>query len=244
MTVVFSSLPTELICHILLSLTPKDLCRCAITCKIIWEAAQNSVLIQYKLELYAQGLDETDAMGADSIGVATKVCLLKNLASLWRSDFYVNTVLQDVVTSDEPFLQPPSMKCGTLSVWKLDGLLIRDCSKKTKLPHVWPRHDLFTRHIYPHGFVMQSVVVDPLQDFVVAVSSPSVFNLDDAQQDHLIFWLDFWLASSQLPHPDSACTWLECRNPCELPALNTYDVCIVGRLAICGDCIVVLYYTN
>ncbi|KAG2072804.1 hypothetical protein BDR04DRAFT_1095976 [Suillus decipiens] len=69
-------------------------------------------------------------MGADSIGVARKVYSLKNLASLWRSDFHVNAVFQDVVTSDEPFLQPPSMKCGTLSVWRLDSLLIRDCNKK------------------------------------------------------------------------------------------------------------------
>ncbi|KAG1856455.1 hypothetical protein F4604DRAFT_1798506 [Suillus subluteus] len=244
MAVGLSSLPSELICHILLFLTPKDLCRCAITCKTVRGAAQNSVHIQYKLELYAQGLHETDSMGADSISVARKMCSLKNLASLWWSGFHVNTVFQDVVTSDEHFLEPQSMKCGTLWVWRMNSLLIRDCKEKTKLPHVWPEHDLFKQPRHPHGLVMHSVVFDPLQDLVVAVSSPPVFSLDDAQQDHLVFWVDFWLASSQLPHPDSACTSLECRHPCEFPALNTYLVRIVGRPAICGDRIIVLYCTN
>ncbi|KAG1823944.1 uncharacterized protein BJ212DRAFT_710013 [Suillus subaureus] len=244
MAVGLSSLPTELICHILLFLTPKDLCRCAITCKIVRVAAQNSVHIQYKLELYAQGLNETDAMGADSISVVRKMCSLKSLVSLWRSSFHVNTVFQDVVTSDQHFLESQSVKCGTLWVRRTNSLLIRDCKKKTKHPHVWPEHDLFKQPRHPHGLIMHSVVFDPLQDLVVAVSSPPVFNLDDAQQDHLVFWVEFWLASSQLPHPESACTSLECRHPYEFPTLDTYLVRIVGRPAICGDRIVVLYCTK
>ncbi|KAG2338090.1 hypothetical protein BDR05DRAFT_729085 [Suillus weaverae] len=243
MAVGLSSLPTELICHILLFLTPEDLCRCALTCKTVRDATQNSVHIQYKLELYAQGLNETDATGADSTSIARKMCSLKNMAFLWRSNFHVNTVFQDAVSSDEHFLGPQSVKCGTLWVWRTNSLLIRDCKKRTKLPHVWPEHSLFKQFGHSHGLIMHSVVVDPLQDLVVAVSSP-MFNLDDSQQDHLVFWVDFWLASSQLPHPDSACTLLECRHTCEFPALDTYVVRIVGRPAICGDRIVVLYYMN
>ncbi|KAG1876168.1 hypothetical protein C8R48DRAFT_374371 [Suillus tomentosus] len=110
MAVGLSSLPTELICHILFFLTPKDICRCAITCKIVWNAVQSSVHIQYKLELYAQGLNETDSTNADSIGIARKMRSLKNLASLWESGCHVNTVFQDVVTRDEQYMEPQFVK--------------------------------------------------------------------------------------------------------------------------------------
>ncbi|KAG1885312.1 uncharacterized protein F5891DRAFT_1064550 [Suillus fuscotomentosus] len=240
MAVGLSSLPTELICHILLFLTPKDICRCAITCKIVWDAVQNSVHIQYKLELYAQGLNETDSTNADSIGIASKMCSLKNLASLWRSGFHVNTVFQDAVTRDEQYMEPQFVKCGTLWVWRMNDLLIRDCKKKTKPPQMWPEDGLFQQS-HTHNLTRHSVVVDPLQDLVVAISSPPTLTWDDARQDQLIFWVDFWLASSQLPHPDSACTSLECRHTCEP---DTYAVHILSRPAICGDRIVVLYHTK
>jgi hypothetical protein len=168
---------------------------------------------------------------------------LKNLTSLWRPGFHVNTVFQDVVSSDQRLIGLPTVKCGTLWVWRMGRLLIRDCTTKTKLPHVWPDHSLFKQFGHPYGLITHSVIVDPLQDLVVAVSSPHAFNVDYSQQDHLVFWVDFWLASSQLPHPNSACTLLECRHTCEPPALGNYVVRLVGRPAICGDRIVVLYHT-
>lgn len=170
---------------------------------------------------------------------------LKNLASLWRSGFHINTVFQDVV-SPHLILGPHTVKCecGTLWVWSMDdNLLIRDCTTKTKFSHVWPEHGLFKQLGHPYGLTSESVIVDPLQDLVVAVSSPHMFNVDYSQQDHLLLWVDFWLASSQLPHPDSACTLLECRHTCESPALGNYHVRLVGTPAICGDRIVVLYDT-
>ncbi|KAG2133274.1 uncharacterized protein EDB93DRAFT_1331522 [Suillus bovinus] len=242
MAVGLLSLPTELICHILLFLTPEDICRCAIICKIVWGAAQNSVHIQYKLELYAQGLNETDSADADSIAIARKMSSLKNLASLWRSGFHVNTVFQDVVASNDPRIQPQSMKCGTLWVWRMNTLLVRDCKDKTKTSQVWPKHDLFKQSVHIHNLVACSVVVDPLQDLVVAISAPSVFHSGDAQQDHPVCWVDFWQASSRLPHPDSASTSLECRHAGESTALSV--ICIVGGPAICGDRVVMLYYTR
>jgi hypothetical protein len=168
---------------------------------------------------------------------------LKNLASLWQSDFHADMFFQDVVSSDQPFVGLPTVTCGTLWLWRLDSLLIRDCTTKTKLPHVWPEHGLFKQSGHSYGLTRHSVIVDPLQDLVVAVSSPH-FNMDYSQQDHLVFWVDFWLASSQLPHPDSARTSLECRHTCETPAHGNYIVRLVGRPAICGDRIVVLYHTS
>jgi hypothetical protein len=173
------------------------------------------------------------------------MCSLKNFASLWRSGFYVNTVFQDVVTSDvhDYIIEPLFVKCGILWVWRMNSLLIRDCNKMTKLPHVWPQHDLFEQSRRQRGPVMRSIVVDPLQDLVVAISSPDAFDFHD-DEHYLAFWVDFWLASSQLPHPNSACTSLECKHPYEFPALGARFVHVVGRPAICGDRIVVLYCMN
>ncbi|KAG2130838.1 uncharacterized protein EDB93DRAFT_1179126 [Suillus bovinus] len=242
MAVGLLSLPTELICHILLFLTPEDICRCAIICKIVWGAAQNSVHIQYKLELYAQGLNETDSADADSIAIARKMSSLKNLASLWRSGFHVNTVFQDVVASNDPRIQPQSMKCGTLWVWRMNTLLVRDCKDKTKTSQVWPKHDLFKQSVHIHNLVACSVVVDPLQDLVVAISAPSVFHSGDAQQDHPVCWVDFWQA-----HPGFRIRTLQALHwnagmPVNL--LHFSVICIVGGPAICGDRVVMLYYTR
>ncbi|KAG1823949.1 uncharacterized protein BJ212DRAFT_1476799 [Suillus subaureus] len=73
----FLSLPTELICHILFLLAPRDLCRCAMTCKTVQNAAQNSIYVQYKLELYAQGFTETRTL--NSISVDRRMSSLRKL---------------------------------------------------------------------------------------------------------------------------------------------------------------------
>ncbi|KAG2050321.1 hypothetical protein BDR06DRAFT_998672, partial [Suillus hirtellus] len=80
----FLSLPTELICHILILLNPRDISCCAMTCNIFWLVVWNSVYIQYKLEIHVQGLIGTGTAAMNSSSVSRKrLCSLKKLASLW-----------------------------------------------------------------------------------------------------------------------------------------------------------------
>ncbi|KAG1753380.1 hypothetical protein EDB19DRAFT_1668979 [Suillus lakei] len=232
MAVGLLSLPTELICHILLFSTPRDLCRFAITCKIVWNAARNSLHIQYKLELYAQGFNETSATIPDSNDVSRKMYSLKKLASLWRSEFRINTVFQaGVAASYELFPGTQSMKCGTWWMWERGG------ANATHSNTTWPRRGLLRPH---RDRSLTSVVVDPLQDLVVAFSASDRLQMPNTELDLYIFTADLWLASSQLPHPDSACTSLECFHTCDACFRNR--VYFVGTPAICGNLIVVLYY--
>ncbi|KAG0696551.1 hypothetical protein DFH29DRAFT_195343 [Suillus ampliporus] len=231
MVVGLLSLPTELICHILLHLTPRDLSRCATTCKTIGDVAQNSVDIQYQLELYAQGFTEPHTL--DCRDVSRKMCSLKKLTSLWRSDFHLNTVCEEIAPVVNGHLTQ-SVKCGTWWIWGQDDLLIRDFKTTTKLSHTSPRLDWSSQY---QNWWLMSVVIDPLQDLVVAVSLPRSTHVTDTVR--YVFSVDFRLASSQLPHPDSACAFLECD---ESGAADSKVVHLVGMPAICGDRVVVLYY--
>ncbi|KAG2153560.1 uncharacterized protein EDB93DRAFT_1135459, partial [Suillus bovinus] len=114
MAVGFLSLPAELICHILILLSPRDISRCAMTCNTFSVVVQNSVHIQYKLEINAQGLISTETTTMNSTGVSRKtLCSLKKLASLWRSDFRATTTFEAVVPIDFPSPWPlQSGKCG------------------------------------------------------------------------------------------------------------------------------------
>ncbi|KAG2125406.1 hypothetical protein DEU56DRAFT_825476 [Suillus clintonianus] len=246
MAVGLLSLPIELICHILLILTPGDLCHCITTCKIVWDAAQNSVHIQYKLELYAQGFNETGATTPDSIGVSTKMCSLKRLGSSWRSDFHTNTVFEDrVVCSDELQLQGiQSAKCGIwwMARWEREWeqanlrVLIRECKANTTHSNITLR-GLVSQH---HHWRPRSIVIDPLQNLVVAISSAARIDMPNTELALHAFTVDVWLASSQLPHPDSARTSFECMHTCD--AYSSYSVYFVGMPAVCGDHVVILYY--
>ncbi|KIK38052.1 hypothetical protein CY34DRAFT_809768 [Suillus luteus UH-Slu-Lm8-n1] len=66
-------------------------------CNTFRFAVWNSVDIQYKLEIYTQGLIGTETTTMNSIGVSRKMHSLKKLASLWPSDFHANTIFETVV---------------------------------------------------------------------------------------------------------------------------------------------------
>ncbi|OJA13455.1 hypothetical protein AZE42_02303 [Rhizopogon vesiculosus] len=237
MAVGFLSLPAELICHILFLLTPRDICHCATTCKTVCDAARNSVDIQYKLELYAQGFTETATL--DSVDVPTKMSSLKKLASLWRSDFYAKTVFEEVAagTDDEDFSERQYMKCGFWWMWAQRNLFVRDCNASITLSRKWPTHNFSAEHQF-----LRSIIVDPLQDLVITVSSQISFVVIDAGQNHHVFLVEFWLALSQPPYPDSPCASLECKHAFDVP--GRYVVDIVDEPAICGDRVVILYYIH
>ncbi|KAG1744119.1 uncharacterized protein EDB91DRAFT_210809 [Suillus paluster] len=234
MAVGFLSLPTELLCHILLLLTPRDLCCGAIpTCKTLCYAVQNSAHIQYKLELYAQGFTETATL--DSIGISRKMHSLKKLESMWRSDFHVNIVFQAEVTTSATH-GAQYMKSGLWWTRRDHNLFIQECNPDIKLFRTWPSHSLSLRSQH----ILQSVIVDPVQDLMVVVSSPSPHVANDADQDHCVFSMEFYMLSSQLPHPDSACASLECKHTAEVPAVYCV-VCLRGPV-IYGDRIVIPYF--
>ncbi|KAG1847602.1 hypothetical protein F4604DRAFT_1975550 [Suillus subluteus] len=230
------ALPTELICHILLLLTLGDLSRCVSACKTFWHVAQSSSDIQFLFGLYAQGFTDT----LDWVDVSSKMYSLKRLASMWRSDFYLNPVFEETVAVDivNYSLDMQSVKCGLWWMYALAAgrLFIRGYGTNTKLSQTWPRRSLVLQEDI-FFFMLRSVAVDPLQDLAVVA-----FETGD-EQDHDVFSVAFRSASSQCPHPDAACTSLKCKHPCDMvPGTNL--VFFVGRPAICGDRIVVLYYTS
>ncbi|KAG1793512.1 uncharacterized protein HD556DRAFT_1374374 [Suillus plorans] len=230
------SLPTELICHILLLLHFKDLSCCVLTCKAFWHVAQNFVDVQFLLELYAQGFTETPTL--DWVDVSSKMYSLRRLASMWQSDFHLNCVSEQTVAIGNilspyiPGLQ--SVKCGIWWMWVNNRLFIRECDTNFKSTQTWPEQSFGSLVDWP--FFVRSVVIDPLQDLAVMVSSYGVFDMLDRR----VFSMTFRLASSQRPHPDSACTSLECMRPCKMDP--DHDLRFVDQPAICGDRVVALYY--
>ncbi|KAG2749490.1 hypothetical protein P692DRAFT_20462110 [Suillus brevipes Sb2] len=232
----FLSLPTELICHIICFLTPRDLCRCAMTCKTVRNAAQNSIHVQYKLELYAQGFIETRTL--NSLGVDKRMSSLKKLVTLWRPVFHASTVFEGSVSPVMDYLPGIQyVKCGIWWMCDNDNLFIRDCNTNIKLSHSFPRHEQFSQDRLPGP--VRSVVFDPIQNLVVLVSLPGICIVTNAEQGRHIFSMEFRLASSLLPHPDSGNASLKCQHSFE--DSGHYRVFLTQEPAICGDRIVILY---
>jgi len=202
--------------------------------------AQN-VNVQHKLELYAQGFTETASLGpVDSF---TKICSLKKLSSLWHlSDFWhAKTVLKESVDTTvygRRLSGIQSVKCGIWWMWAQDNVFIRDCNVNAKLSGTWPARSLSTQH----QLLILSAIVDPLQDLVITLSSQNPVYVIDAGQDYHVFLVQFRSASSQLPHPNSACASLECKHTFDSP--GRYLVLLVNEPAVCGDRVVVLYYIH
>ncbi|KAG2115505.1 hypothetical protein DEU56DRAFT_840705 [Suillus clintonianus] len=238
----FLSLPIELICYILILLTPRDVSRCAVTCKFFSGVVRNSVDIQYKLELYAQGFINTEIATMDSFGISSKMHSLKKLASLWRSDFHANTVFETSFAAAEPLFAMPakciSLKCG---LWwgHMRDFLIRDCNTNPKLSRTWSKDDLFPQSVLP-GFV----TFHALQDLMVVLPWPDSFTVTDAGQDHYVFLVEFRLASSQRPHPHShpsaGCASFECKQSFDAP--GDYCARFEKEPEICGDRVFVFYH--
>ncbi|KAG2116162.1 hypothetical protein DEU56DRAFT_840370, partial [Suillus clintonianus] len=169
-------------------LTLRDVSRCAVTCKFFSGVVRNSVDIQYKLELYAQGLISTQiaTMDSESFGISSKMCSLKKLASLWRSDFPANIVFETSFYAAEPLYSMPakyippiqSLKCG---LWwgKMHDFVIRDCNTNPKLSQTWSKDDLF-----PQSLLLGLFTFDPLQDLMALLPWPHSFTVTDAGQDH------------------------------------------------------------
>lgn len=131
-----------------------------------------------------------------------------------------------------------SIRCGIWWMWARGSgnLFIRNYNANVKLSRMWPSASLSIQHL-----LLTSVIVDPLQDLVITVSTRSSFFGIDAGQSYQVFLLEFRLASSQLPYPDSACAAsLECKHTFD--ELGDYFVHLVHEPAICGDRIVILYY--
>ncbi|OJA16319.1 hypothetical protein AZE42_08374 [Rhizopogon vesiculosus] len=176
----------------------------------------------------------------DWVGVSRKTCLLKKLASLWRSDFHAKPIFEDTVAGPfyERFPWTQSVKCGFWWMWADGNLLIRSCDGNVELSRTWRTHSLSSQYQF-----LRSVIVDPLQDLVVTVFTFSLGTFYvPPRQDHHIFTVEFRLASSQLPYTDSECTSLECKHVFNKPGY--YLLHLLGHPAICGDRVVVLYYLN
>ncbi|KAG2107048.1 uncharacterized protein F5147DRAFT_761525 [Suillus discolor] len=235
MAVGFLSLPTELICHILILLNPRDISRCAMTCNIFWLVVRNSAHIQYKLEIYAQGLISTGTATMNSTGISRKtLCSLKKLASLWRSDFHATATFEAVVSNIAVEFRaipweymPPiqSVRCGLwwLPSPQMDNFYIQDCSTNPTLEsRTWSLDDTRGFHTF-----------NPLQDLMVLCSEPDdCVTVTDAEQDHHVCWVKFRLASSQRPHPSAVCISLECKHTFDAPG---YYNAALSPPVICED---------
>ncbi|KAG1775285.1 hypothetical protein EV702DRAFT_1119919 [Suillus placidus] len=163
---------------------------------------------------------------------------LKASASLWQSDFHLNTVFEEqVVVSTfygHPALPWPQSgrKCGLWWMSVQGGLFIRDYSTNTKISRTCAIHSLSSQR------QVNFLTIDPLQDLVVIVSLPII--VTDAEQDYRAFWVECQSASSQRPHPDSVCASLECKHTFDVR--DMYHVDLIGESAICGDRIFIYYY--
>ena len=156
---------------------------------------------------------------------------------MWRSDFHTKTVFEEVIlgiVDGESSAGKQHMTCGVWWMWGFRNLYVRDCNANVKLSRTWP---IFT-HWQHHS--LHAVIVDPLQDLVIIVSSDVQCIVTDAGQDHQVFVVEFRLASSlHLPHPDAACAFLECKYAFDIPGQY---VITINKPAICGDRIVILYH--
>ncbi|KAG2130831.1 uncharacterized protein EDB93DRAFT_1179089 [Suillus bovinus] len=231
----FLSLPTELICHILSLLTPRDLCRCAMTCKIVRNAAQNSIHIQYKLELHAQGFTETRTL--NSIDVDSRMSSLKRWVTFWPSVFHASSVFEDAVPIMNLHSGIQHMKCGIWWMWDNDNFYIRDCNTNIKLSHSFSRYEQFFQGRMSGS--VRSVVLDPIQDLVVVILFPDIYTVTGAEQGRHIFSVEFRSASSLLPHPDSVEALLKCQHSEES---SHHRVILTQEPTVCGDHIVVFYH--
>ncbi|KAG1879542.1 hypothetical protein C8R48DRAFT_830169 [Suillus tomentosus] len=236
MAVGFLSLPTELICHILILLNPRDIDSCAMTCNIFWLAVRNSVYIQCKLEIYAQSLISTGTATTNPTGVSRKIlCSLKKLASLWRSDFHATTTFETVVTTAatwERTLPIQDVKCGLWWTHSLgeNKFYIQGCDPNPTLSRAWSIGDV-------EGHL---TTFDPLQDLIVVCSEHDYYvDVTNANQDYHVCWVEFRLASSQRPHPSAACTSLECKHTFDAP--GCYRAALLPPV-IRGDRVFILYY--
>ncbi|KAG1823928.1 uncharacterized protein BJ212DRAFT_1296446 [Suillus subaureus] len=154
-----------------------------------------------------------------------------------QSDFHVNTVFQEAVpTAHAATQETQSMKSRLWWMSRDNDLLIQECS--TNATRTWPNYTLSP--IPQHDLV--SVIVDPLQDLVVTISSPYSIDVHNFAQAQHAFWLEIYMLSSQAPHPDSACTSLDYRH--HFNARGIHHVVFMKEPAICGDRIVVPYCTH
>ncbi|OJA13458.1 hypothetical protein AZE42_02304 [Rhizopogon vesiculosus] len=160
---------------------------------------------------------------------------LKKLALLWRTDFYAKPGFEGVVgpVNNQVLSGKQHVKCGLWWTMANPNLCIRDCNTNGKLSQTLRAHSLTTGSPF-----LKSVIVDPLQDLLIIVSL-LLFIVVDAVQDYQIFMVEFRLASSNLPHPDSACAFLECTLTLGVPGQCASH--IINEPAICGDRVIVLY---
>ncbi|OAX33341.1 hypothetical protein K503DRAFT_529984 [Rhizopogon vinicolor AM-OR11-026] len=171
----------------------------------------------------------------DLVDFSTKISSLRELASLWRTDFYAKPVFEEVVCPvDSPVLPwKKYVKCGLWWMIAHPNLYIRDCNANGKLSQTWSTHSLTTGSQF-----LKTVIVNPLQDLLIIVS-PLSFIVVDAVQDYQVFMVGFRLASSNLPHPDSASAFLECTYTPDVPGQCASYV--IDEPAICGERVIVLY---
>jgi hypothetical protein len=156
---------------------------------------------------------------------------------MWQSDFHLNLVYEEIVAvNDSDSLDMQSVKCGVWWMYAGHRLFIRWCDTNTKPPQTWLEQSLLASMSWGD---MWPLAIDPLQDLQVAVATSHNNPYD---QERHIFSLVFQLASSQRPHPDAVCTSLKCKHPCVVRPGCWLQ--FVDRPAICGDRVVVVYYTN
>ncbi|KAG0698520.1 hypothetical protein DFH29DRAFT_877944 [Suillus ampliporus] len=161
------------------------------------------------------------------------MCSFKKLASLWRSDFRLNTVFEESLVV--PWVRsvwsrsvwPQFLKCGFWWMPGKDHLFIRDCNTNTDFSQTCPKYNL------PQN---TSVLVGPLQDVIVVLSNGDRNVIED---EYPVIRMSFALVSSELPHPHAVRNSVECNHTFD--ELGDCEVSIVGQPAICGDRIVVYY---
>ncbi|KAI0329467.1 hypothetical protein GY45DRAFT_1371545 [Cubamyces sp. BRFM 1775] len=185
------SLPGELLFEVLKYLDAKHILRCRLVCKDLRDAIKDSVQLQYKVELEAEGL--VDGVGCP-LPVVERYELLLERRRRWR---YLDW--SQVTAIPTPALcQAYELVDGVFASSMSTGLGASRHLSLTRLPtasepaQITEREDL--------GVHIRDFAIDPSQDLVALVVDDDAE--DDSDQNHICVHLR--TASENKPHPGAA----------------------------------------
>jgi len=166
---------------------------------------------------------------------------LEKLASLWRSNFHVKAVAELRLRTTEG-----RWKCGFWWEWPglSDKFFIWDCNAGSEELAPCQEVPMHTGTRRSEGYMLDKVVVDPLQDLMVLLYSSrfheaATSNIPSRQYNE--FLVEFRSLSSQLPHPHSVCTSLVHKHDIERHRDFRQAHC---DPLICGDRMIVPCYSE
>ncbi|KAF8523911.1 hypothetical protein BU17DRAFT_63555 [Hysterangium stoloniferum] len=188
--IVLQDLPDELIIKILQASDVRDVLHIASTCHILHEIVQHSLILQYKIQLFAYGLEDT---GSNSkLGLAAKFSEARTLTQNWA-----NLQFRETETIEFIWCTP--------TIGDVSSYGIRDNRQHTLITrigfirHRSIAHNYDTKHwTTPHlGMEILTLTYDPSQNLVAAVVFlPAQRRFPSLEHEIRLLTMD-----TSIPHP-------------------------------------------